>query len=388
MRSFRIRGRKLATLATAALLAGALLLALPKRARAQPPAPPLAPPILLAEFLGHSARVNALAISPDGRLLASAGGHTELPDDLDIWLWDLPNARFLTRLRGHGSSINSLAFTPDGALLVSAAGARSSAVFGGDNTVRVWDADPRSPAFGAELARSESLTGWARGLAISEDGRWLAVARNATQTAHVWRLRREEEGVRLEQLPPFAGHRESLHAVAFSADARLLFSGGADSWLGVWEVATGEMLARARGFSVGPGQRVTALALHPAGEILATADRSGEVRLYDIRSAPAAIAEIIRLRGHRAGLTDLVFSEDGSTLFVASEAARVWLWDVRGGEYPYRAYAILEEHEDIVMALALRGELLATAGGRSSGRSPQGDTTVRLWQLMAGADAK
>ena len=76
---------------------------------------------------------------------------------------DVPQGQLITRLRGHGSSINSLAFTPDGALLVSASGARRSAVFGGDNTVRVWDADLASPTFGAELARSESLTGWARG---------------------------------------------------------------------------------------------------------------------------------------------------------------------------------------------------------------------------------
>ena len=100
---------------------------------------------LLGEFLGHQTRVNALAFSPDGRLLASAGGHTESPSELEIWLWDVPQGQLITRLRGHGSSINSLAFTPDGGLLVSASGARRSAIFGGDNTVRVWDADPRRP---------------------------------------------------------------------------------------------------------------------------------------------------------------------------------------------------------------------------------------------------
>lgn len=350
---------------------------------AQAPPPPM-PPTLLGEFLGHQTRVNALAFSPDGRLLASAGGHTESPSELEIWLWDVPQGQLITRLRGHGSSINSLAFTPDGALLVSASGARRSAVFGGDNTVRVWDADLASPTFGAELARSESLTGWARGLTISGDGHWLAAARNATQTVHIWRLWRDPENegaVTLEELPALASHRDSLHVVAFNADATLLFSGGADPWVGVWDVASGELVTRLRGFPVGPGQRVTAMAMQPAGEQLAIASRNGEVRLYDVSGEPGQIVEITRLNGHRAGLTDLIYSEDGSTLFVATEAGRVWLWDVRGGDAPYRAYAILQEHEDIVMTLARTAELLATAGGKASGRVPQGDTAIRLWRL-------
>ena len=140
-------------------------------------------------------------------------------------------------------------------------------------------------------------------------------------------------------------------------------------------------MARLRGFPTGPGQRVSAMALQPAGEQLAIADRSGEVRLYDVSGAPAQIVEITRLSGHRAPLTDLVYSEDGDTLFVATEAGRVWLWDVRGGDSPYRAYSILQEHEDIVMTLARTDELLATAGGKASGRVPQGDTAIRLWRL-------
>lgn len=240
------------------------------------------------------------------------------------------------------------------------------------------------------MARSESLTGWARGLSISADGQWVAVARNATQTVHLWRLRSDSNpdgGVTLEELPALAGHRESLHVVAFNADASLLFSGGADPWVGIWDVASGELVARLRGFPTGPGQRVSAMALHPQGGQLAIADRGGEVRLYDLSEAPERIEEITRLSGHRAGLTALVYSEDGNTLFVATEAGRVWLWDVRGGDWPYRAFSILEEHEDIVMSLARTEDLLATAGGKASGRVPQGDTAIRLWQLTPAGEA-
>ena len=354
-------------------------------ARAQAPPPPMATPTLVAEFLGHRTRVNALAFSPDGRLLASAGGHSENPAELEIWLWDVEELQHLAFLQGHGSTINSLAFTPDGALLLSASGARASRIFGGDNTVRVWDVDRDSPTFGEELARSDSLAGWVRSLSISRDGQWVAAVRNATQTVHIWRLERDSEGegrVTLTEQAILEGHRASLHAVRFNAAASLLFSGGADPWVSVWEAASGETIKRLRGFAAGPGQRVTAIALHPDGGLLATADRNREVRLYDIREAPERIEEVTRLTGHRAGLTAALFSETGTTLFVATEAGRVWLWDVRGGEFPYRAYAILQEHRDLVMSVARHENLLATAGGRASGRVPQGDTTIRLWQLQ------
>src|SRR5262249_52866441 len=63
---------------------------------------------------GHTDRVNAVAFSPDGRLLASAG------NDLAIRIWDVA-ARTLAGPPSiqHEGWINSLAFSSDGLLLAS-----------------------------------------------------------------------------------------------------------------------------------------------------------------------------------------------------------------------------------------------------------------------------
>ncbi len=57
---------------------------------------------------GHRGQVKAIAISPDGKYMASAG------DDKKIALWDLKNKRIVETLEGGTGSINSISFTKDG----------------------------------------------------------------------------------------------------------------------------------------------------------------------------------------------------------------------------------------------------------------------------------
>jgi WD40 repeat protein len=62
---------------------------------------------------GHTNEVNALAFSPDGRLIATGSW------DQTIMLWELPSGRPLKTLRGHIDGITALLFTADGKTLIS-----------------------------------------------------------------------------------------------------------------------------------------------------------------------------------------------------------------------------------------------------------------------------
>src|SRR5207244_10121016 len=78
----------------------------------------------LPQFTVGAEPLSAVAASPDGKWLATAGG------DNVIRLWDAATGKPAKELRGHMATINSMKFSPDNTKLVSGSA---------DKTIRVWD---------------------------------------------------------------------------------------------------------------------------------------------------------------------------------------------------------------------------------------------------------
>jgi WD40 repeat protein/serine/threonine protein kinase len=107
---------------------------------------------LVRTFAGHSTGVNALAFSPDGRVLAGAAG------EQTVKLWNPANGELVQWLpHPEETTIYDVAFAPDGKSLATASG---------DRFVRLWD-----------LASGRLLATFAGGglcIAFAPDGKHLA----------------------------------------------------------------------------------------------------------------------------------------------------------------------------------------------------------------------
>ncbi|PKP82820.1 MAG: cytochrome C, partial [Alphaproteobacteria bacterium HGW-Alphaproteobacteria-2] len=115
------------------------------------------------------------------------------------------------------------------------------------------------------------------------------------------------------------GHEAAVKAILALGPGRAA-SGGDDFAVHLWDTHAGRSLARLEGHK---GQ-VAALAVSPAGDLLASAGWDGWVGLWSLPEG----AHLGFLKGHRAQVTDVTFSPDGAYLYSASADGTIRLWSV------------------------------------------------------------
>jgi WD40 repeat protein/beta-lactamase regulating signal transducer with metallopeptidase domain len=283
--------------------------------------------------------VLALAYSPDGSTLASAG------DDAVVELRDVASGRVIGRLEGHRDAVSCLAFSPDGKTLATGSY---------DRTVKLWDV-----ASGREKLELTGHTNWIFAVAFAPDGATVASAGH-DKMVRVWDAATGRETATL------AGHSASVRAVAFAPDTKgiRLATGGADRQVLIWDLSTRTVRTRLEGHK----GTVRALAFAPDGAVLATGGEDGEVRLWDTASGRERMA----LSGHSDMVTCLAFSPRGGMLATGSLDTTVKLWETNTG----RERASLQGHVDGISAVAFAplARQMATGGF---------DGSVRLWEPAA-----
>ena len=166
---------------------------------------------LLHTFASHTNSVRDVAFSPDGRLLASASvGRT-------VRLWDVDTGREVRQFKGHRGEVHAVAFSPTKPWLLSAGGNQ------GDSAIRVWDFNT-----GDELRRLSGHSGLVRQLRISPDGR--LVLSTASDGIRLWSV---DSGAVVIQ----SASQELLHLPgAYAPDGQRIITGAPDHALEVWSV--------------------------------------------------------------------------------------------------------------------------------------------------------
>lgn len=211
---------------------------------------------LIRKVRGHTDSLFAIAISPDMKLLATAGY------DQQIKLWNLHTGTELRTLKGHNGAVFALAFSPNGKFIASASG---------DRTEKLWDVatGERLETFGQPLLDQYTI-------AFSPDGRHLAGA-GADNRIRIWRISATgKEGTNPIEQTLFADEQPIVKLV-YSPDGQLLVSSADDRLIKVWDAST---LAPLRTLERQPDV-VTAMAFEPGGHRLVVGRMDGSLAVYD-----------------------------------------------------------------------------------------------------------
>ncbi len=295
--------------------------------------------------------ITAIALSPDGKMLAVSGYH-------EILLHTVPPAESgpIARLPGLSERIHSLAFTPDSKTLAAVGG--NPARFG---EVQIWDVAARKQKHSVVISNDTLF-----GASLSPDGTKLAFG-CADKSVRIFDVVAGKEIRKMDH------HEDWVFGTAFGINGKRLVSVSRDRAAKITDVSTGAfienvnllkealiavarhpkkdwvliggqeripylyMLDRPRAMRIADDSTlirkfdaqdgvILALAISPDGARMAVGGESGDVRLYEMETGKLIAA----CTGNNGGTYTLQFSPDGSRLATAGFDGTVRIYDMTG----------------------------------------------------------
>lgn len=271
----------------------------------------------------HVGYVYCSAFSPDGRRAFSGG------QDGAVRSWNVENGQELRRFVPVGvdrDAIRAVAVSPDGRLV---AGAKASTIF-------VWDAQTGlewrrfdchwnvtvvrfshdgqrlyhdgvhgSRLLGAwKLTNGEKLPDFPEGsggylLTISADARFALCHPPDEWRLQMWDVENARELRRFGRTTP-----DSMRTLALSPDASRALSCDSEGMITIWDTHSGEELIRFEAHKAD----ANAVAFLPCGlRVISASAADKAIRIWDVRTGQ----EIRHFAGHKMGVSSLVISPDG-----------------------------------------------------------------------------
>jgi RNA polymerase sigma factor (sigma-70 family) len=323
---------------------------------------------------GHATAV--IAVGTDGRAVTTVSKES-------VRVWDASTGREL-RQWGLNPPAVAAAVSPDGRLLATASGGGS---------VRLWD-----PATGKKLRDIDTRRNDVAGLGFSPDGKLFATKAELTAAVNLWDAATGDHvrTVGQDGESAFAGGKVVIDssgirtpAVSFSADGRLLAAAGDKKQLCVWDVATGALV---RDIPAAGPQPAVAFVLSANGQALAVLSAGGAVTVYEVTTGekrfdlkPPATPQLAAGSpgGEMAGVMSIdrfsrgnpngggvAFTPDGRFVLAAAGGPAIRVWDAVTGQEVTQ----LKGHRGSVSQLRLGPDGRHLVSGSM-------DTTAMVWDV-------
>ncbi len=154
-------------------------------------------------------------------------------------------------------------------------------------------------------------------------------------------------------------------SVVFSPNGNLLATGDTNGEIRLYQVATGQQLLTCKGHS----GWIWSVAFSADGQLIASGSNDQTVKLWDVFNGECCST----LHGHKGGVQSVAFSSDSDILVSSSEDQTVKRWDIKTSQ----CLQTLEGHTGGIQSVALStdSQLLATASD---------DYTIKLWDAKTG----
>jgi GTPase SAR1 family protein/DNA-directed RNA polymerase subunit RPC12/RpoP len=264
--------------------------------------PPLTEPLAVLErkLVGHKHWVSTLAVSPDGKWVASGS------DDQTVKIWDLETGYCRATMKGHTDRVESVAITPDGRRVLSGSP---------DQSIRVWDANS-----GESLAKLEAHSNQIWSVVALQD--------NVRALSAGW-----DRMVRLWDLASYSciktiecgkENADVVFTIAVDGAGVRAVSGHRDGLVRCWSLETGECLTTLDGHT----GTVNTVQVHPEGRFVVSGSNDMTVKVWDLEAGTC----VGTLEGHQSTVEAVAISPDGC--LIASTGlwdTSVRLWDWKSG---------------------------------------------------------
>lgn len=278
--------------------------------------------------------------------------------------------------------VNAIAFSPDAHRVASA---------GSDGVLRVWE-----HISGRAIHHQLGATSPAVPLVSvewSRDGKIIVVGRLDGTIV----ILSANDGVASAAPLTEMNHGARISSVALSPDATFAASGGWDGTIGLWNVETGQQLARLEAHS----EPVTRIAFHPSGRWMVSAGWDCTVGVWDLDRGSMTDGkepELLAVPVHSAAVTALAMDPHGDLLATGASDGSIKLWDFRellnspGVKADCARPAVtgrsLSENRHAITALAFGSQRAGDDGTRadrnkllvSAGHTKE----LRLWEALSG----